>query len=125
MFEEAFCVLCMRNELFRIFDWLYLLTDVSYGDRKGVIFRSFAGSFMWHEQVCSGRMFYFDDFYFIGKPWGKIQKPHGATSMLPMFVGTISKCVICRGRYQHTKFRTSIKNSTILPFAAPLHTGQG
>ena len=46
---------------------LYLMTDVSSGDRKGVIFLSFASSLMWCEQFCPGRTFYFDDFYFIGK----------------------------------------------------------
>ena len=47
--EEAFCVLQMRNELFFIFDWLHLVTDVSYMNDKGVIFIRFASSFMWCE----------------------------------------------------------------------------
>ena len=34
---------------FFIFDRLYLVTDMSYGDGKGVIFLSFASSFMWYE----------------------------------------------------------------------------
>ena len=34
MFEEAFCVLRMCNELFFIFDRLYLMTHVSSGDEK-------------------------------------------------------------------------------------------
>ena len=62
MFEEAFCVLRMRNELFFILDWLDLMTHVSSGNGKGVIFLSFGSSFMWCEQFCSGRAFYFDDF---------------------------------------------------------------
>ena len=61
-------VLCMRNELFFIFDQLYLMTDVSSGDRKGVIFLSFDSSFICCEKFCTGRTFYFDDLYFIGKP---------------------------------------------------------
>ena len=55
MFEGAFCVLRMLNELFSIFDWLYLITDVSSGDGKGVIFISFDSSFMWCEQFFSRR----------------------------------------------------------------------
>ena len=50
------------------FDRLYLMTHVSSGDGKGVIFLSFDSSFMWCEQFCPGRTFYFDDYYFIGKP---------------------------------------------------------
>ena len=34
MFEEAFCVLRMRNKCFFIFDRLYLMDDVSPGDGK-------------------------------------------------------------------------------------------
>ena len=65
MFEEAFCVLRMRNEpSFFIFGRLYLMTDVSSGDGKGVIL-SFDSSFTWCQQCCSGRIFYFDDFYLI------------------------------------------------------------
>ena len=45
MFEEAFCVLRMRKELF-IFNQLYFVIDVSYENGKGVIFLSFARSFM-------------------------------------------------------------------------------
>ena len=69
------CILCtarMRNEIFSIFDRLYLATDVSYGDEKGVTFLNFASSFMWCEQFCLGRTFYFDDFAFIGKHLVKI-----------------------------------------------------
>ena len=68
MFEEALCVLPMPNELFFIFYRLYLMTHVSSGDEKGIIFLSSDSSFMWCEQFCSGRTFYFDDFYFMGKP---------------------------------------------------------
>ena len=51
------------------FDWLYLMTHVSSGDGKGgVIFLSFDSYFMWCEQLCPRRSFYFDDFYFIEKP---------------------------------------------------------
>ena len=67
MFKDAFCVLPMLNELFLIFDRLYLMTHVSSEDGKGVIFLSFDSSFMWSGQLCSGRTFYFDDFYFIGR----------------------------------------------------------
>ena len=43
--------------------------SVSSGDRKGIIFLSLQSSFMWCEQFCSGRTFYFDNFYFYkGKP---------------------------------------------------------
>ena len=51
-----------------ILDWLYLMADESSGDGKGVIFLSFACSFMWCEQFRPGRTFYFDDFYFVEKP---------------------------------------------------------
>ena len=39
MLEKAF-VYCMRNDLFPIFDGLYLMTHVSPGDGKSVIFFS-------------------------------------------------------------------------------------
>ena len=68
MFQDRFCVLHMRNEPIFIFDRLYLMTHVSSGNGKGVIFRSLDSSFMWCEQFCLGSTFYFDDFYFIGKP---------------------------------------------------------
>ena len=58
---------CAKSFFF-IFDRLYLVTDVSYGDGKGVIFLNFASCLMRCEQFCPGRTFYFDDFYFIGKP---------------------------------------------------------
>ena len=57
MFEVAFCVHAKRD--FFHFDRLYLLTDVSPGDRKGVIFLSFDSSSMWCEQFCPGRTFLF------------------------------------------------------------------
>ena len=57
----------MRNELFSIFDQLCLMTPVSSGDGNGVIFLTFDSSFMWCEQFCPGRTFYFEDFYLIGK----------------------------------------------------------
>ena len=53
---------------FFIFDRLYLVNDVSYGDGICVIFLSFASTFMWCKQFCPGRTFYFDDFYIVGKP---------------------------------------------------------
>ena len=37
-FEEAFCVLRMRNKLFLIFDRSYLMTHVSSGNGIGVLF---------------------------------------------------------------------------------------
>ena len=49
----------MRNEISFIFDRLYLLTHVSPGDRKGVIFLSFDSSSMWCEQFCPGKTFLF------------------------------------------------------------------
>ena len=55
MFQEAFCVLRMRNKLFFIFDRLSLMTHVSSGDGKGVIFLNFDSSFMCCEQFCPGR----------------------------------------------------------------------
>ena len=58
---------CACATSFFIFDRLYLLAHVLFGDRKGVIFLSFDSSFMWCEQFCHGRTFYFDDFYLIGK----------------------------------------------------------
>ena len=91
-------------------DRLYLMAHVSSWDEKGFIFLSFDSPFMWCEQFCSGRTFYFDNFYFIGKPYAKIQNPPGATSLLPISVGTMSKCVLYRGRYQNTKFRTWWEN---------------
>ena len=50
-----------------IFDRLYLMTHVSSGDGKGVIFLSFGSSLMWREQYCPTRTLNFDDFYFTGK----------------------------------------------------------
>ena len=41
MFEEAFCVLRMHNELFFIFDRLCLITYVWSGEGKIVIFSQF------------------------------------------------------------------------------------
>ena len=62
-------VYCACATSFRfIFYWLYLVTDMSYGNWKGFIFLSFASSFMWCEQFCTGKTFYFDDFYLIAKP---------------------------------------------------------
>ena len=58
---------CTTSFLF-IFDRLYLMTHVLSGNGKGVIFLSFDGSFMWCEQFCPGRTFYFDNFYHTGKP---------------------------------------------------------
>ena len=48
---------------FFIFDQMFLVTDVSYGDWKGVIFLSFASLFTWCEQILSRKNFYSDDFY--------------------------------------------------------------
>ena len=41
MLEESFCVLYMCSKLFFIFDQLYLMTDVSYGDGKVSFFSVF------------------------------------------------------------------------------------
>ena len=57
MVEEAVCVLRIRKKLFSFFIGWYLVTDVSYGDGKGVIFLSFASSFMWCKQFCPERAF--------------------------------------------------------------------
>ena len=57
MFEEAFCVLHMRNEFFFVFDRLYLMTHVSSEGGKGVIFLCSNSSFMWCEQFCPVRTF--------------------------------------------------------------------
>ena len=106
MFEEA----CATS--FFHFDRLYPTTDVSPGDGSGVIFFSVNSSFIWCEQFFPGRTFYSDEFYFVGKPQAKIQKPlPEATSILPISVSTISKCVLYRGRYQHTKFHTCVKTA--------------
>ena len=67
IFEETFCVLHVRNELFLIFNRLYLMTHVLSGGGKGIILLSFDSSFMWCEQFYPGRTF-IDDFYFIVKP---------------------------------------------------------
>ena len=45
-------MLRMSNEFFFIFDQLYLMTLMSSGDWKGVIFHSFDSSVMWCEQFC-------------------------------------------------------------------------
>ena len=95
------------------FDWSYPITRVSSGDKKGAIFfLTFASSFMWCGQFFSGRSLYCHDFYFEVKPYTQIQNPPGATSILPVFVGTISKYDVHSSRYQHTKFRTCMKNRT-------------
>ena len=54
------------------FDWLYPMTHVSSGDKKGVVvFLTFASSFMWCGQFFSGRTLYCHDFYFEAKTLGK------------------------------------------------------
>ena len=68
------CCACATS-FFVIFDRLYLMTQAPSADGKGVIFLSIDSSFMWCEQFCPGGTFYFDNFYFIGKPQAKIQKP--------------------------------------------------
>ena len=83
----------MRNELFSIFDQLCLMTPVSSEDGKGVISLTFDSSFMWCEQFCPGRTFYFEDFL----PYWEI------SSILQISVGNISKYVQYRSRYQHNK----------------------
>ena len=50
------------------FQRLYLTTHVSSMNGKGVIFLSFDSSFKWCEESCPRRTFYFEDFYFTGKP---------------------------------------------------------
>ena len=57
IFKEAFCVLRMRNERFFIFERLCLVTDVSYGDGKGIIFLNFASSLIWCEQFAQEKLF--------------------------------------------------------------------
>ena len=105
-------ILCTAHaqRAFFIFNWLYLVTDVSFGDRKGVTFLSFASSFMWCEQFCPRRTFHSDDFTLQGNLRQKSSNPPAATSILPAFVGILSKCVLYHSRYQHTKFCTCMKN---------------
>ena len=88
--------------------------------RERCHFFGFDNSFMWYEQFCPEGNFYFDDFYFIPYfdvfyilPYAKVQKPRVATPILPITIGTISKCILYRSRYRHTKFRTCMKNRTI------------
>ena len=52
-------ILCTAHaqRAFLFFDRLYLVTDMSSRDGKGVIYLSFACSFMWCEQFCPGRTF--------------------------------------------------------------------
>ena len=55
--------------------------------------------------------------------WGNFkQSPEtpGVTSILLIFVNTISECVLYYSRYQHTKFGTCMKTAQFLPFAALL-----
>ena len=106
---KAFCVLRMRKEFF-IFDQLYVKTHLSSGDGKSVIFLSFDSFFMLCEQFCPGR-----NFLTIFTRKGNLkQKPINTpkvTSILPIFVGTISKCVLYCSKYQHIKFHTCMKTA--------------
>ena len=61
-----FCTARVQQPFF-IFDRFYLVTPVSSGDGKGVIFLSFDSSFTRCEQFCLERTFYFDDVYFVGE----------------------------------------------------------
>ena len=65
IFEEAFCVLRMLDELF--FYFLSGYDSCVVCGRERCHFLSFHDSFMWCESFCPGRTVYFDDFYFIGK----------------------------------------------------------
>ena len=48
---------CACATSFFHFDRLYLMTHVSFGDERGVIFPSFDSSFMWCEQFCQEELF--------------------------------------------------------------------
>ena len=87
MFEEAFCVLRIRDELFFIF-WLVVSHDWCV---------------IWGRERC-----HFPQFCQL-----RSRNPPGATSIVPIFFGIISKCDPHRSRYQHTKFYTCMKNRTI------------
>ena len=65
--KKHFVYCACAASFFLHFDRLYLMTHVSSEDGKGLIFLSFDSSFMWCEQFCSGRTFYFEDFYLIEK----------------------------------------------------------
>ena len=94
---------------FFIFGRLHLMTLVSSGDDTGVISLSFDNSFMWCEQFCLGGTFYFDDFYFIGNLRQKSINPLSHLNIANICWHYIYTCSI----YQHTKFRTCMRNSTI------------
>ena len=68
MFEEAFCVLRVRNKHFSFLIGCISRLMCRVGTGKVSFFLNFASSFMWWEKFCPGRPFYFDDFYFIEKP---------------------------------------------------------
>ena len=65
MFKEAFCVLRMGNEVLFYFYRLYLMTHMSSGDGKDVIFLSFDSSFMWCEHFFHDELFRDGPLFFI------------------------------------------------------------
>ena len=62
--SKTYFVYCTNTTSFSFnFDWLYPMTHVSSGDKKGVIFfLRFASSFMWCGQLFSGRTLYSHNF---------------------------------------------------------------
>ena len=101
----------MRNQIF-IFDRLYLTTHASSGDGKVLFFSVSIAPSCGVNNFVLEELFILTMFILLGNIRQKSRKPLGATAILPISDGTISKCVPYRSRYQHALFRTCMKNRT-------------
>ena len=88
------------------------MADVSSGDGKGVIFSVLIALSCGVNNV-QEELFILMSFTLWGNFNQKSKSPPGATSILPILVGTVSKCVLYCSRYRHIKFRTCMKYRTI------------
>ena len=102
------------------FDWLDIMIDVSSGDRKSVTFLSLLALLCGMNNFVQEELFILTIFTLQGNLRQKCKNPQAATSILPICVGTIPRCVLYRSSYQHTKFRTCMKTGQFWPFATLL-----
>ena len=106
-----------------LIDWSYPMTHVSSGNKKGAIFSSLllALSYGVDNFFQEGR--YIVTIFTLKSNLMHKSRPPGATSILPVFIGTISKCDLHISGYQHTKFRTCMKNRTVFAIChSPIRT---
>ena len=86
LFKETFFLMRMRNNFFFIFDRLYLMAHVSSGNGKGVILAlSYSVNNFVQEELFIRRFLLYREIL------GKNPETPGATSILQISVGTISK----------------------------------